>query len=84
MNLVEVFGAADALRAVDDMEGTYFVPGTMKQVEGDRWVLGGYVVDDALAKIQASGLEVNVVESASDREERLAQMKIDSEGEAIA
>jgi hypothetical protein len=82
MNLIQVFGPADALRGLFELEDAHFVRGTMTEHAPDRWELGGYASDAALDGIRSRGLEVVVVEPSAERIARLEEVRKAAEREA--
>ena len=82
MNLIQVYGPAERLRGLFDLDDAHFVRGSMTQHASDRWELGGYASDAALDEIRSRGLDVVVVEGSAERISRLEEVKKAAEREA--
>ena len=82
MNLIQVYGPAEVLRSLFELKDAHFVRGSMTEHAPDRWELGGYASDTALAEIRRRGLEVVVVEARAERIARLVEVMWAAEREA--
>jgi hypothetical protein len=58
VQLIRIAGPAAALRRLAEVEGLQFERTSARQIDGDRWQVSGYASDDAVAKLEERGLDV--------------------------
>jgi hypothetical protein len=73
VQLIRIAGPAAALRRLAEVEGLQFERTSARQIDGDRWQVSGYASDDAVAKLEERGLDV---EAQIERQELEDQRKV--------
>lgn len=69
MQLVRIAGPTDAMRRLREVEGLAFERTSANRIDDDTWQVSGYATDEALAEIEARGLETQLVVPAAQVEE---------------
>ncbi|MEA2220925.1 MAG: hypothetical protein QOJ35_3551 [Solirubrobacteraceae bacterium] len=69
MQLVRIAGPTEAMRRLGEIDGLHFERSSANRLDEDTWQVAGYASDDALAELQARGLQTELVVPA----EKLAE-----------
>jgi hypothetical protein len=69
MQLVRIAGPTEAMRRLGEIDGLHFERTSANRLDEDTWQVAGYASDDALAELEARGLQAELVVPA----EKLAE-----------
>lgn len=71
--LIRIAGPTDPMRRLAEVDGLDFERSSARRLDDDRWQVSGYATDEAVAYLQASGLQV---EAVVDTDELAAQRDV--------
>jgi hypothetical protein len=73
-HLIRVEGTAERLREIGDLEGVNFHSASIREAGPTRYLIHGVATDSGISELRAMGLDVEVVEDAAARAERIDAM----------
>ncbi len=68
--LIRIAGPTDPMRRLAEVDGLDFERSSARRLDDDRWQVSGYATDEAVAYLQASGLEVEAVVDSDELAEQ--------------